>query len=90
MRKMIHILCVALTVGLMMAGCGRADNASLVAIDSLIVQNPDSAYQLLATMPADSLTSDDDRAYHALLTTIADYKAYHGSVEKYWGTETKT
>lgn len=74
---MIHILCVALTVGLMMAGCGRADNASLVAIDSLIVQNPDSAYQLLATMPADSLTSDDDRAYHALLTTIADYKAYH-------------
>lgn len=74
---MIHILCVALTVGLMMAGCGRADNASLVAIDSLIVQNPDSAYQLLAAMPADSLTSDEDRAYHALLTTIADYKAYH-------------
>ncbi|WP_407402943.1 hypothetical protein, partial [Sodaliphilus sp.] len=46
------------------------------AIDSLILQAPDSACGMLAAYPADSLTTDDDRAYHALLTTIADYKAY--------------
>lgn len=56
---------------------GHADRASLVGIDSLIMQNPDSACELLAAYSADSLTTDDDRAYHALLTTIAHYKAYH-------------
>ena len=60
-----------------MAACsGHADRASLVAIDSLILQDPDSACGMLAAYHADSLTTADDRAYHALLTTIADYKAY--------------
>ncbi|WP_407402527.1 hypothetical protein, partial [Sodaliphilus sp.] len=60
-----------------LVSCGsRADRPSLVAIDSLILQAPDSACELLADYPEDSLTTADDRAYHALLTTIADYKAY--------------
>ena len=55
----------------------RSDLSSLVAIDSLVLQHPDSACKLLAAIPSDSLKSADDRAYHALLTTIAHYKAYY-------------
>lgn len=71
-----HIFAILLMAFILVACGGHADRASLVAIDSLIMQNPDSACELLATYTADSLTTDDDRAYHALLTTIADYKAY--------------
>ena len=60
-----------------LVSCGScADRPSLVAIDSLILQAPDSACELLADYPEDSLTTANDRAYHALLTTIARYKAY--------------
>lgn len=71
-----HIFAILLMMCMMVACGGHADRASLVAIDSLILHNPDSACELLAAYPADSLTSAADRAYHALLTTIADYKAY--------------
>ena len=61
-----------------LTACGSsADRASLVAIDSLAMHNPDSACALLAAMPSDSLTTDDDKAYYALLTAIAEYKAQH-------------
>ena len=76
MKYLFHIVICAV-MALAVVSCGsHADRASLVAIDSLIMLNPDSACELLAEYPADSLTTDDDRAYHALLTTIADYKAY--------------
>lgn len=76
MKHWYYILILALLTCAMNSCGGHADRASLVAIDSLIMKNPDSACELLAAYTADSLTTDDDRAYHALLTTIADYKAY--------------
>ena len=73
----ILALCVSVVVMLAMTSCGgHSDRPGLVALDSLILQDPDSACELLAAYPADSLPTADDRAYHALLTTIADYKAY--------------
>ena len=73
----ILALCVSIVVMLAVASCsGHSDRPGLVALDSLILQDPDSACELLAAYPAGSLPTADDRAYHALLTTIADYKAY--------------
>ena len=63
---------------LLLAGCRQqqADLPRLVELDSLIAVAPDSAAALLAAYPDDSLRTDDDRAYHALLLTQAKYKAY--------------
>lgn len=75
MRKLWNRILIIAFVACMMAACNsHADRESLVAIDSLIMQNPDSAYSVLKAYPTDSLTSDDDHAYYALLTTIADLK----------------
>ena len=74
--RCILLVSAALVVACLVSCGSRADRPSLVAIDSLILQAPDSACELLTDYPEDSLTTADDRAYHALLTTIADYKAY--------------
>lgn len=77
MKNRFHILILLAWLTCAITSCGgHADRASLVAIDSLIMHHPDSACTLLANYPADSLANDHDRAYHALLTTIAHYKAY--------------
>lgn len=77
MKNRFHILILLAWLTCAITSCGgHADRASLVAIDSLIMHHPDSACTLLAAYPADSLANDHDRAYHALLTTIAHYKAY--------------
>ena len=77
MSKLCNRILIIAFVAWMMAACNsHADRESLVAIDSLIMQNPDSAYSVLKSYPTDSLTSEDDHAYYALLTTIADYKTY--------------
>lgn len=77
--KRLFYFCIAIFAILLFGqSCSKnTDNSKLVAIDSLILQNPDSACELLAAYPADSLTNDEARAYYALLLTIADYKAYH-------------
>lgn len=75
--RCILLVSAALVLACLVSCGSRADRPSLVAIDSLILQAPDSACELLADYPEDSLTTANDRAYHALLTTIADYKAYH-------------
>lgn len=54
----------------------EAVSPKLVTLDSLCADAPDSAAVLLRDIPIDSLRSDADRAYHALLVTQADYKAY--------------
>lgn len=80
MRSRYHLYILSI-IALIATSCGtpafRSDHPSLVAIDSLVLQYPDSACKLLAAIPSDSLQSDDQRAYHALLTTIAQYKAYY-------------
>ena len=69
---------IALTLLLLLAGCRQqaAVSPRLVELDSLIAVAPDSAAALLAAIPADSLITPENRAYHALLTTQAKYKAY--------------
>ncbi|MBQ0115915.1 MAG: hypothetical protein KBT10_08610, partial [Bacteroidales bacterium] len=74
---MRRILWYILAIVVAVASCtGGKVSPRLVAIDSLIATDPDSACALLAAFPADSLAYGDNRPYHALLTTIADYKAY--------------
>ncbi|MBP3738827.1 MAG: hypothetical protein J6I72_07240 [Muribaculaceae bacterium] len=75
MKHLVYIL-----LGLMLVGvaCRRSTHdveARLVAIDSLVSAQPDSALALLADINADSLPADL-RAYHDVLTTQALYKAY--------------
>ncbi len=71
-------LLIVMMVCVLLAGCRQqqADLPRLVELDSLIAVAPDSAAALLAAYPDDSLRTDDDRAYHALLLTQAKYKAY--------------
>ena len=59
-------------------GCSGAHryDGRLVAADSLMRSNPDSALALLEALPVDSLTTEGDRAYHGLLISQARYKAY--------------
>ena len=76
MKKLVYILvlfCVACGV----ACCNRygETEARLVAIDSLVCDQPDSALSLLADINGDSLPTDL-QAYHSLLTVQALYKAY--------------
>ena len=67
------LFCVACGV----ACCNRYGEAEarLVAIDSLVCGQPDSALSLLADINGDSLPTDL-QAYHSLLTVQALYKAY--------------
>ncbi|MBQ0114884.1 MAG: hypothetical protein KBT10_03320 [Bacteroidales bacterium] len=59
------------------AACSRGKvSHNLVSIDSMIGDSPDSAIVMLAAFPNDSLDYGDNRPYHALLSTIADYHAY--------------
>ena len=70
-------LLIVMMVCVLLAGCRQqqADLPRLVELDSLIAVAPDSAAALLEAIPADSLPTAADRAYHALLLTQAKYKA---------------
>ena len=59
-------------------GCGGAYryDSRLVAADSLMSDNPDSALALIKAIVPDSLTDMGDRAYRDLLLTQARYKCY--------------
>ena len=74
MNKSILLIGISLVL---LAGCRQqqADLPRLVELDSLIAVAPDSAAALLEAIPADSLPTAADRAYHALLLTQAKYKA---------------
>ena len=75
---MKHLSAITLIILLLLVGCRqeRAVSPRLVELDSLIAVAPDSAAALLAAIPADSFHDPENRAYHALLTTQAKYKAY--------------
>jgi len=81
MTRLRHILVIyTAVVGLLvLAGCRHgqvACDARLVQADSLIAEAPDSALAVLEGIDAGSLATDADRAYLALLTTQARYRAY--------------
>ena len=59
-------------------GCGGTvgDDARLVAADSLLSVDADSALALVESLSRDSLPREGDRAYRDLLVTQARYKCY--------------
>ena len=59
-------------------GCGRSPryDGRLVAADSLMQSDPDSALALVEGVCRDSLTDEGDRAYRDLLLTQARYRCY--------------
>ena len=77
MKKFLLIFSLSVLLSSLFAGCVRrgAAEARLIAIDSLIAASPDSALTLLAATDTAAL-AEADRAYHALLTAQAKYKAY--------------
>ena len=78
MRRLpvVILVMVALLVAVV-TGCGaHRYDGRLVAADSLMRNDPDSALALLEALPTASLTTDGDRAYHGLLISQARYKAY--------------
>ena len=74
-RFIIYFLIVLVTV---VTGCGGAHryDGRLVAVDSLMQANPDSALALVEALSPDSLANEADRAYRDLLLTQARYKCY--------------
>lgn len=64
----------------MLPSCSRHDSrydSRLLASDSVLRSNdPDSALRLLTAIDGRQLSTDGDRAYHALLLTQAQYRCY--------------
>lgn len=76
-KNILLVLIVSIATWLL-TGCGGGshDDARLVAIDSLLTRQPDSALARLNNIESSSLTNEGDRAYHALLLTQARYRCY--------------
>ena len=76
LRGLLHATFIVM-VACVATCCHRVSDteARLIAIDSLVCDQPDSALSLLAGINGDSLRGEE-RAYHALLTVQALYKAY--------------
>ena len=79
--KHLPVVILVLMAGLVAAvtGCRGSrvpDDARLVAADSLMASDPDSALALVEVLAPDSLATDGDRAYRILLLTQARYKCY--------------
>ncbi|MDD6131621.1 MAG: hypothetical protein PUB55_02560, partial [Bacteroidales bacterium] len=70
------LLYILIFLCLSVAGCsgGRSYDSRLAAADSLVASQPDSALRLLRSVGFDSMGSNADRAYFALLLTQAKYK----------------
>jgi DNA-binding CsgD family transcriptional regulator/tetratricopeptide (TPR) repeat protein len=75
MKRLFHIAVVAVLVALV-TGCGgmHSYDARLVAADSLMWADPDSALAIVTAI--DSLAGERDQAYRDLLATQARYKCY--------------
>lgn len=77
MRKAIIATLSVLIVLLFIACNTRVNyNKYLIAIDSLIVQQPDTALSMLEAFPTNSLQTQADSAYYGLLMTEARDKNY--------------
>ena len=78
MHRLSMVIWLIVVLVAVVTGCSGAHryDGRLVAADSLMRSNPDSALALLEALPVDSLTTEGDRAYHGLLISQARYKAY--------------
>ncbi len=73
MRKLLYIILISILMSAVMS-CGRSEDKRLVLADSLMWKAPDSSLAILNAINRDSLTSDENRAYHALLLTQARFR----------------
>ena len=78
MKRLWLVIMTASVLVAVVTGCGGAGryDARLVAADSLMQPDPDSALALVQAVPPGSLTREGDRAYRDLLLTQARYKCY--------------
>ena len=78
MKHLLAVIVTAMVLVAVVTGCGGAGryDARLVAADSLMQPDPDSALALVQAVPPGSLTREGDRAYRDLLLTQARYKCY--------------
>ena len=78
MKRLLVVILVMAVLVAMVTGCGRAPryDGRLVAADSLMRSNPDSALALVEGVCRDSLSAECDRAYRDLLLTQARYRCY--------------
>ena len=78
MRRLPMVIWLVVVLVAVVTGCGGAHryDGRLVAADSLMRSNPDSALAILESLPSGGLTTEGDRAYHGLLISQARYKAY--------------
>ena len=75
MRRFFHIALLLLQLATIVAGCGNDSvEQRLVLADTLMWTNPDSSLAILNAINSDSLNADEDRAYHALLLTQAQFR----------------
>ncbi|HNT48552.1 MAG TPA: hypothetical protein PKK16_07185, partial [Bacteroidales bacterium] len=75
MKKLPFFLLLAFILG----GCRTAHSVSqsfLSSIDSMMTDNPDTAYKVLKDISPDELNTRRERAYYALLLTQARHKNY--------------
>ena len=80
MRTVLNISLIVLVMTSLLASCSGAPHYDdrLVAVDTLLNDNANSqnALEQLSTIPANTLTTEEDRAYYNLLITQARYKCY--------------
>ena len=71
-------LMTLLVLAMMVGGCEKQQpyDSRLVAVDSIMRQDPDSALALLKNMNSADLATAGDQAYYALLLTQARYRCY--------------
>ena len=71
-------LMTLLVLAMMVGGCEKQQpyDSRLVAVDSIMRQDPDSALALLEGMNSADLATAGDQAYYALLLTQARYRCY--------------
>ena len=74
MRHIIYIELIFLLLTTTVASCTHHAHRRLVLADTLMWTAPDSSLAILSHINNDSLTSDEDRAYHALLLTQAQFR----------------
>ena len=77
MKKVLVVILLAMGLVAGVTGCGGARyDGRLVAADSLMQANPDSALALVSAVSPGSLATEGNRAYRDLLMTQARYKCY--------------
>ena len=78
MKRLPIVLGSILLLVMLVTGCGRAPHydSRLVAADSLLRSDPDSALSIIQAVTPDSLATLGDRAYRDLLLTQTRYKCY--------------